>query len=568
MATRQDDSAFAGHISMIAKYMFIKKPWLLLFGLLLVSYLVTIFSTFRDYGITYDEEWHSQYGEYIIRWYTSFFEDKNALTYWTLPLGGGFFDMTARVAAYLLPFGRYESIHLVNALFGLLGVVAVYKLASFLASPLAGFLSALFLVLTPRFYGHAFNNPKDIPMAVLSTFVIYYLVRSIPHLPRIPKGLLLKLGVSLGLVLAVRTGSVVLIGYIGIAFGLWTLNRYFLDSDPGQGRTGMRSDAWRLSKTMIVVCLIAYFVMLVWWPAAQVQPIKQPLKGLWLATNFEQSIEVYFDGATISNKDLPWYYLLKWFLITMPEFYFFAFAAGIIAIITTFLVRRAKSASLDKDHALGMFIVMFGIIFPLGYTVLTRPTDYDGIRHFLFIVPLLAVIAALSVTKILSITTSSVITTIVIVLISSSAIVTAVDMTQLHPYQYIYFNRAFGKGLSNAAKSFETDYWGSSYKEGVEWLVKNYGNSDENRKVKVVSCLYALSTSYFLPEDRFEYLGTFDDGKEIPEGAEPDIFLATTRWGGHKKLEGKVLHVVSRKNVPLLYVIEVSHDHSDNVSEI
>ncbi|MHC4565610.1 MAG: hypothetical protein ACYTE3_07595, partial [Planctomycetota bacterium] len=138
----------------------------------------------------------------------------------------------------------------------------------------------------------------------------------------------------------------------------------------------------------------------------------------------------------------------------------------------------------------------------------------------------------------------------------------------LHPYQYVYFNRMLGKGLGNAAKSFETEYWGSSYKEGVEWLVNNYGDENKDRKVKVVSCLYALSTSYYLPEDRFEYLGTFDDGKEIPEGAKPDIFLATTRWQGHKRLEGKVLHEVSRKNVPLLYIIEVSHDHSDNVSEI
>ncbi len=544
------------------------KPWVLLVCLLFLSYLVLIFCTFLDYGITYDEEWHSQYGEYIIQWYTSGFQDKSALTYWTLPLQGGFFDTIARIATYFSPFGIYESNHLINALFGFLGVVAVYKLGSLLASPLTGFLSALFLILTPRFYGHAFNNPADIPMATLSIFTVYYLIRAIPYLPRIPKTLLLKLGISLGLALAVRVGAIFLVGYVVITFGLWIFSRYFLGSDLRQNRITFRSDFWKLSTTLVGVCLIAYFVMLIWWPAAQVQPIKQPIKGLWFATHFEQSIEVYFEGATISSKDLPWYYVLKWFLITMPEFYFFAFAAGMIISVKTILVRRLKFNSLDKDRALGIFIILFGILFPIGYTVLTQPTDYDGIRHFLFIVPLLAVIAAFSVTKILLKTGRSIFSIVLMILIFSSATVTSVDMIQLHPYQYIYFNRVFGKGLGNAAKSFETDYWGSSYKEGVEWLVENYGKNDGNSRIKVVSCLYALSTSYFLPEDRFEYLGTFDDGKEIPKDAKPDIFLATTRWGGHKNLTGKVLHIISRKNVPLLYIIEVSHDYTNNLREI
>jgi 4-amino-4-deoxy-L-arabinose transferase-like glycosyltransferase len=553
---------------MITARKFANEPWLLLICLLSLVYLILIFSTFLDYGITYDEQWHSTYGEYIIRWFTSGFQDKSALKYWTLPLQGGFFDTIARLGAYLLPFGRYESTHLINALFGFLGVVAVYKLGSLLASPLTGFLSALFLVLTPRFYGHSFNNPKDIPMAVLSTFVVYYLIRAVPYLPRIPTGLLIKLGVLLGLTLAVRVGAVILAGYIVVAFGLWLAATYFVNPNSAPQHLDLRSNSWKLLKIFLAVCFIAYLVMLVWWPAAQVRPIRQPLKGLWLATHFEQSIDVYFEGATISNKDLPWYYVLKWFLITMPEFYFLALAAGLIMSIKLMLARGLKIHSLSRDRALSIFIVIFGIIFPVGYTVLTKPTDYDGIRHFLFVVPLLAVLAAFCLTMVLDKAGPSFFSIVLVIMVLASGALTAVDMIQLHPYQYIYFNRLFGKGVAQAANSFDTDYWGSSYKEGVEWVVNNYEKPDHDRKIKVVSCLHALSTSYFLPEDRFEYLGTFHDGKEIPENAEPDLFLATTRWSGHKKLEGKLLHVISRKNVPLLYIIEVSHDSDDNTDKV
>ncbi len=36
------------------------------------------------------------------------------------------------------------------------------------------------------------------------------------------------------------------------------------------------------------------------------------------------------------------------------------------------------------------------------------------------------------------------------------------------------------------------------------------------------------------------------------------VVLATTRWNGHKKVNGTVLHTIERKGVVLLYIIEVS----------
>jgi len=47
-------------------------------------------------------------------------------------------------------------------------------------------------------------------------------------------------------------------------------------------------------------------------------------------------------------------------------------------------------------------------------------------------------------------------------------------MVQLHPYEYVYFNRLFAGGLKAAAERYETEYGGSSYKQGVEWVIRNY----------------------------------------------------------------------------------------------
>jgi len=541
----------------LASKIFSSSLWVWLTYALFLTYLILIIWTFLDYGITFDEDWRSTYGEHIIQWYASGFQDKSALTYWTLPLEGGFFNVVARLATRISSVGVFETTHLINAVFGLLGVVGAYKLGKFLAGPFAGFLSALFLIATPRFYGSAFNNPSDVPLATLSIFSLYYLISSIDYLPHIPRGLLAKLGIVLGLALAVRPGAIILVGYAGLAFFLWLLSHYLLRREGMQPIANLRATLFRLGASLLGVCLIAYLVMLIWWPAAQVRPIKQPVKGFWYATHFGYSIDVFFEGSIISSKNLPWYYVSKWFLITLPEFYFIGLTVGVVLGGISIVQSRKKLSFLGNEWNLKMLVLLVSIGLPIGYTVLRNPAEYDGIRHFLFIIPPLAVLVSISVAKIIERGATSFTMRALMIAIIASVAITLVDMEQLHPHQYIYFNRICGKGVAEAAKSFETDYWGNTYKEGAEWITKYYKNPNKNRKVKVASCLYSLSTSYFLPKDRFEYVGSFDKGQMISDS--PDLFLATTRWNCHKKLSGRVLHIVERKGAPLLYIIEVSN---------
>src|SRR6476660_9771483 len=105
-------------------------------------------------------------------------------------------------------------------------------MGKYLGGPVAGFLSALFLLLTPRFYGDAFNNPKDIPFACLFLFSMYYLMMAVRYFPCIPGVLILKLGVAVGLTLGIRVGGSLLIGYLGLAFVFWSIREWILK--PGQ----------------------------------------------------------------------------------------------------------------------------------------------------------------------------------------------------------------------------------------------------------------------------------------------------------------------------------------------
>ena len=520
--------------------------------LVVLGFAIVILLTFQDYGITFDEEWHARYGEYVLQWYGSGFRDTGALTFWTLPLQGAFFDATARLAARLSPLDPFATNHLVTALFALLGVVAAAATASRLGGAMAACLAAAILVTTPRYYGHAFNNAGDIPMAALSMLALYYVVVLIHHRSEIPKGLVLKLGLAIGLALAVRIGAIALLAYLGVALA-WSFSVQLAQSRPISINAATRSAA-RHGLVFLSVTVLAYAVMLAWWPAAQVSPAAQPLAALRHATRFIYPISVFFEGGDILSTELPWYYVTKSLVITLPEIYFIGMALGVIGVIAWIANTEARREKLSDPRVASIAVLVLAAALPIAYTIVGRPAEYDGVRHYLFVISFLAVLSALGFAWLARhgavwgrITLAS-----VTLLVGANAL----DLVRLHPYQYVYFNRVFAGGLARASRSYETEYWGSSYREGAEWVARNLTEEPPNgSKLKVASCLYPLSTAHFLPEERFDYLGSYDEGPRPTQ--DPDILLATRRFGCLERASGDTLYTVDRMGVTLLWVIRV-----------
>jgi hypothetical protein len=127
------------------------------------------------------------------------------------------------------------------------------------------------------------------------------------------------------------------------------------------------------------------------------------------------------------------------------------------------------------------------------------------------------------------------------------------DMIELHPYQSVYFNRLVGGGLARASKLYETDYWCATYREGIDWIVAAYSRAGLGERVRVAGNSTLIQVEYDLERDeqrrsRFQPVTIHDD---------PHLVLATTSSGDDKRTPGRVVHVVERQGVPLLYVFEV-----------
>jgi hypothetical protein len=471
------------------------RHWQWLSYVLLACVSILILATFRDYGLTWDEEVQRNYGESVLRWYGSLFRDRSALNYLNLNLYGAFFEVVAQLIVRISPFGVFETRHLVNALFGIGAIATTYKLARIVSNPASGFFAALFLTLTPVFYGHLFNNSKDIPFLTLSLIAFYFILRSYDTLPRPPKQLIAKIGITLGMAMGIRAGGAVLLGYTAVLWGSWLLAHWRVTGRPAAGETapeqgvkaanemaasGLQSSGLqhsiaktlvRLSVSFAMIFLIAWIVMLAWWPWAQTKPLVNPFKALAETAHFSSTVRVFHEGRYLDATDLPRSYLPTWFAISLPEFYFVLFAGLFFAY--RFARRFAKTAG-SFDHTIKIGMLAFGFAFPPALAILLHSTLYNGLRHFLFVIPLLSVLAGMSFAALLESDLNRLVKAGVAALVVLSAGSVVFDMVQLHPYQYIYFNRSIAGGLKNAAQRYETDYWGMSYREGAEWVIANY----------------------------------------------------------------------------------------------
>src|SRR5262249_43767911 len=171
-----------------------------------------------------------------------------------------------------------------------------WKLGRVLGGPRAAFLAALFLLLTPNYYGQMFNNPKDIPFATATVWATYYMVRMVPRLPRPPLAIVAKLGAAIGLALGVRVGGLLLVCYLGLLlclFAAWrALETRRLAVLFGAGLEGGL-------RALLPAVVVAYPVMLLFWPWAQESPIDHPLRSLAFFTHETFPFRTLFAGQYV-----------------------------------------------------------------------------------------------------------------------------------------------------------------------------------------------------------------------------------------------------------------------------
>lgn len=434
-----------------------------------------------NYGITGDELVHKTNGENVLKYLASGGKDTTYRHYKNLYLYGGLFDGSAAFIYQNIGGDPYQVRHFLNSLCGAALIVATGLLAKEIAgSWLLALITLLFTLLSPRLFGDSMNNPKDIPFALAYAMSILGIIRLNRFFPRWDWKTAIFLLLSFIIAINIRIGGILLLVY----FGLYTVSNLFLkrhEIKNGIGYSGIR---------LLIMCallgIIGFFMGIIFFPYAHSAPITNSLKALKEMENFQTAIRMLFEGRALWSDEIPWYYIPKWLSIALPLF----ILTGIVFLIVFF--RKV----FNNTRRLPLFFVLFVAIFPVTYAIYKHSALYDGIRHFLFVIPVITVLAALGWAAVGFKFKESKIKWGFPGLMVIMMLLPLRFMVANHPDQYIYFNELVG-GIKGAHGYYETDYWMNSIKPLSEWIINNDPGIKEGKKVTVVTNSIDPAAYYF-----------------------------------------------------------------------
>lgn len=509
---------------------------------LLVALTIVALCTFRAYAISNDEGVQHRYGELIIAYYKSGFADQSVFHFENLYLYGGLFDMVAVALSHLIPMDPYDLRHIMCALIGIGGIGAAAATARLIAGPRAGLIAAVALAVCGAWYGAMFNHTKDIPLAAAMTGAAFFLLRIAHNLPR-PRTIdLLGFGLLTGSALGMRVLGLLLVIYAALAIAMF-LPRPII---------GHARERWHFiaesSLRLLPALLLAYIIMIVAWPWAALAPLN-PIRGLLTFSEFQYQIRTVLAGQVYEMASVPRLYVPIYILIRVPLLTLFGTA---LALIFALLPRLAAGSrpSWRKEIAL----VALTVIVPLACQVICRGPAFTGLRHFLFVIPALAILAGVGLH--LGLTAIAVhhrsAAAGALAAVTAWFLWNAMTLVRLHPYEYLFYNPVIG-GLEGASRRYATDYWVNIMPAAVDQLEEYLTRTESAagpripRRYTVAVCGERIAFERRAKPRLLKWI-------RMQQWEQADFFIAPTHMNCDRILDGKVIVTIQRLGVPIGYV--------------
>jgi len=492
-----------------------------LYSFFFIIFLFIGIFIFSDYGLSWDERFQRHIGvincRYVIEGDPRLITDSEKYY-------GPVFEVLLVAIEKILNLNDKREVyfirHLVTFLLFYTSVFFFYLLCKHrYRSWKIGLLGSLFLILSPRIFADSFYNSKD--LAFLSVFIIsiYTLVKYLD------KKTLLRASLH-----ALICAILIDIRIVGIIVPCFTFLFVTIDLILGSKSTKIKIKNIIPSSLLYGFLLICFTIL--FWPILWDGPIYHFIQAFIEMKQYPWGGgSVLYLGNYVEATNLPWHYIPLWLIITTPVLYTFMFFLGSFTSIKSLLKRPLNFYSNNQKRDDLIFLLWFFL--PLLAVIALNSILYNSWRHMFFIYPAFLVISLKGIISLFEFTklkfkghAHKIMNIILIFIILFSLISTTQFMVKNHPYQNVYFNPLAGKDMESVKNNFVLDYWGLSYRQALEYILKN----DAEKNVTVYAADYPgkLNADILTPSDRdrLKYVEKPDDAK---------YFLSNYYWGHREK---------------------------------
>jgi hypothetical protein len=294
---------------------------------------------------------------------------------------------------------------------------------------------------------------------------------------------ILIVGLGAGLSIGSR-----ILGGLALLYAMIGFIPLFLDEVRSHGAREATRRFVHLVHVLLPGLILGYLVMGLIWPWSIMEP-GNPFHALtYFSHFFEKPWKEMFDGALVSVPDMPWSYLPTLFALQLPEVLLGLGIAGVVIALTS--LSRTEISPRRKTILL---MLTLAATLPLLVAMVKRPALYNGIRHFIFVIPPMAVLGGVAFAWLMDWlrVNHRGAQAAAVAVFSFGLMLPLAEMIRLHPYQYTHFNYIAGT-VRAADDLYMLDYWGLALKQASdalrEEIIERQEAPPHGRKWKVAVC--------------------------------------------------------------------------------
>ena len=471
-----------------------------LYFLFFLIFLLIGLNSFKDYGVSIDENYHYTNGLHYYSFFKGlFFNGSEYLTIEELKdsfkyhhfKDPAIFDFIIAFIIDLFELKNLEVIfflrHLAIFLIFFIGTFYFFLiLKEYFSNNYLVLFGLLFLILSPRIFANSFYNNKDLIFLSVSCIFFYYSIKFFVK-PSYVNALLF--GIFSSLAFDIRIMAIIYIFAFYVMFFL-----YYVDE---------KINFIKNLKFFLSAIFFSIIFNYIFWPYLWIDPINNLIDFFTVIRGETPAMQNFYLGNYIFSKNIPWHYEIVWISITSPISILMFFTIGYflkMSRISKNLIEvenRHHKFWYNKKQFISFYFfcaLTLTFVIKLKFGVM-----YGGWRQIYYLYPLIIFFGLMGIEYLIKKFNKKIVSIMIFILMTVELIYLASWSFKNHPFQFVYFNPIFKSQTKN---KFDLDYWGMSNKFILQKILKM--NKNQPFKVATISFTNLNDSLRVLPSNERE----------------------------------------------------------------